>query len=312
MKYSEKALDILIAKESGIITTSHKFWKEFSQSNKIDFEKLKNYLKKESKYDTLKKGIINELETPLNKVQLVCSEDEQFPMINRNVIKNSQKPYLFFYEGDISLLHNLSNNVAVIGVLNPDEQIKKREIEIVSRLVEMNLVIVSGLAKGCDTIAHEVCVNMKGKTIAVLPSPINKVYPHENADLARRIVENGGLLISEYYSESKNKFDSVNRLVSRDRLQAMFSKAIILIASYREGAGDSGSRHAMTSAKEYEISRYIMYNEYTDSQNSQMGLNIDWLNEDKAAKILRKESIKDLATFQTNYIKTNPIQPSLF
>ena len=73
----------------------------------------------------------------------------------------------------------------------------------------------------------------------------------------------------------------------------MFSKAIILIASYRKEEGDSGSRHAMEAARKYEIERYAMYNSKMDEDNKRFGLNKDLVNSIGAnqVKILIPSSI---------------------
>ncbi len=160
-----------------------------------------------------------------------------------------------------------------MGGLTPTQDITERERKIVERLVNKQFCIVSGLANGCDTIAHEECLINGGKTIAVLPTTIENIYPKKNAELADKIVQGGGLVISEYVTDTMNRFESVKRFIERDRLQAMFAGRIILIASYLQGQGDSGSRHAMSKAKEYGRERFVMYNEPTDKGEPIFGLN---------------------------------------
>jgi DNA processing protein len=146
-------------------------------------------------------------------------------------------PEFLFYRGDISLLNedNFAKNVAVIGLTNPTSEIIEREKRIVAELVSRGANIVSGLALGCDSISHITCLENSGKTIAILPSQINKIVPADNTALAEKIVAGGGLLVSEYFtdSDSWNKYEALNRFVERDRLQAYFSNSILLIASYR-------------------------------------------------------------------------------
>ena len=191
------------------------------------------------------------------------------------------------------MLKNLNKNVAVIGLIDPDEEIINRERVIVNELVMRNQVIVSGLAVGCDTVAHETCLENNGKTIAILPSRVNNIYPSCNRETAERIVENGGLLVSEYYKEPSSKIDSIKRFQERDRLQAMFSKAVILIASYIKGEGDSGSRHAMNAAKTYKINRYVMLNEANDNLNKKFGLNLE-LQKEGGVNVLKPKSINEI------------------
>lgn len=288
MKYSDIALKVLAAKECGIVKTNAQFWGNFSDREKFNKEVLND-----DRVIKTSEKISIELDSTDSEEGIICAYDNGFPFINRKVKNNGDKPYLFFYKGDLSLLNDLNNNIAVIGLTDPDEEIISREVDIVKRLIKNNHIIVSGLAIGCDTIAHKTCVETNGKTIAILPSQLSKVYPAENRDFAEEIVKKGGLLISEYYKDAASKHEAINRFIERDRLQAMFSKAIILIASYRKGEGDSGSRHAMEAARKYEIERYAMYNSKMDEDNKRFGLNKDLVNSKGAdqVKILIPSSI---------------------
>lgn len=218
-----------------------------------------------------------------------------FPQIYPKVKKDGDKPYLLYYKGDISLLKNIQKNVAVIGLLNPDLNIMEREAVVVRKLVESGMNIVSGLAKGCDTIAHQACLEAHGKTIAILPSPLAQIFPAENRELAEEIVNNGGLLISEYYKKPATKFEATKRFIDRDRLQAMFSKAVFLAASYSEGKGDSGSRHAMSKAEEYSLFRTMLYNENSDKDNLQFGLNRSYY--EKGVKKLTPTTLDEMIRY---------------
>ena len=164
--------------------------------------------------------------------------------------------------------------------------------------MENGLVVVGGLALGCDEMAHKTCLESNGKTIATLPSQLDKIHPTQNWGLAEEIVNKGGLLISEYYKDAISENETINRFVERDRTQAMFSKAVILIASYRKGEGDSGSRHAMEAARKYEIERYVMYNSETDRDNKQFGLNRDLVDNEGMGQV------KILQTGSIDYIKS--------
>lgn len=299
MKYSEITLKVLAAKECGIIKSNAQFWREFDKREKFEEKILKN----SNFHDTLIK-IKKELMSFLNEYVdgMISIYDDFFPVINKKVKIKGEKPYLLFYKGNLQLLKDLNKNVAVIGLTDPDKEIEKRESDVVKKLTANNLVIVSGLANGCDSIAHKSCLEIQGKTIAILPSSINKIYPAKNKKLAENIVQKDGLLISEYYKEPRTRFEAINRFIQRDRLQAMFSKAIILVASYRQGEGDSGSRHAMDAARKYEIDRYVIYNDKTDENNKKFALNKDLLfNKDISdVKILRTSSINNIKSLK-NY-----------
>lgn len=213
-----------------------------------------------------------------DEIGTISARDEGFPRPDLSLCV-SEAPSLFAYRGDLSLLRDIRKNVAVIGVLNPTKEIEARERKAVRMLVESGFSIVSGLARGCDAIAHTECLACGGKTIAFLPTTLQNIYPRENAKLADEIAERGGLVVTEYLSEAASRGERIGRFLARDRLQAMFSFAVILIASYRKGEGDSGSRHAMEKAKQYGRARYAMYRE-EDEGDPRFGLNRLVLGED--------------------------------
>lgn len=288
MRYSSIALKVLAAKECGIIRTNAEFWKKFTDEQAFILETEDNEIF-QHQLEILSSQFEN-TEDAGYKEGFICAYDSNFPCINPKVKKNSEKPFLLFYKGDLTLLDNLNNNVAVIGLINPEEAIVKREEALVTQLVRENLTIVSGLALGCDSVSHKIALKEHGKTIAILPSPLNKIIPSENRQLAIDIAENNGLLVSEYYKDASSRYEAIGRFIERDRLQAMFAKAIILIASYRKDEGDSGSRHAMEAAEKYNIARFVMYNKDKDENNIQFRLNKDLVDDPTSKIVILKQN----------------------
>ena len=233
---------------------------------------------------------------------IIAIGDKNFPK-HRGNVKESENPIFLFYKGDIDLLHIENNNITVIGLLNPDETIEKRERKIVHEIINHDIIIVSGLAFGCDSIAHQEAIK-GGKTIAILPSPLNNILPAKNRGLAYEIIEEGGLLISEYYEDFKGKHELSSRYKERDRLQALFCDAIFLIASYAQDSAnrwniheeklDSGARLAMEDAKNYNITRAVMYNEKIDRDNPMFDLNRQLLQEDKNTMIITNKNLEKI------------------
>lgn len=301
MRYTEIALQVLAAKECGIIKSNADFWKSFPCEDLLD-KKISGNIRVAETKEKLTYELYN-----AEGGGIVCAFDTDFPTINSRVKNNSEKPFLLFYKGNLDLLNDQNSNVAVIGLTDPSLEIGERERAVVSKLVNKNLVIVSGLAKGCDTIAHETCLDNGGKTVAILPSPIEKVFPADNKALADRIVNNDGLLLSEYYKDPASRMEAMNRFIERDRLQAMFAKAVILIASYRKGEGDSGSRHAIAAAVKYGIERYAVFNEAIDKDNKQFGLNEDLVTAKTktSAKILQPKSIDEISRLRNKGLRGN-------
>jgi DNA processing protein len=252
---------------------------------------------------------------------LIAIGDKNFPK-HRGNVKQSEQPIFLFYRGDINLLDIENNNITVIGLLNPDKEIEIRERKIVEEIVKRDITIVSGLAFGCDSIAHKQALN-GGKTIAILPGPLNNILPAKNKSLAYEIVEEGGLLISEYYEDFKSKMELSSRYKERDRLQALFCDTIILIASYAQDSAsrwniynqklDSGARLAMEYAKKYNIPRAVMYNKDIDTNNPMFDLNRQLIAEQKDTTILTPKNLeKIINTIKEKKSNNNDFQPNLF
>jgi DNA processing protein len=186
-----------------------------------------------------------------------------------------------------------SRNIAVIGLLTPDEHTEAAESEVVSKLVNCGATIVSGLALGCDTVAHRQALRSEGKTVAIIPSPLNEILPSANKELAEEIVKKNGLLITEYYEKAKSKMELSGRYQERDRLQALFSDCVILTASYAKNdlGFDSGSRLAMEYATNYSIPRAVMYDSVRDGENPKYHLNRQLISEQVGIVVINRENV---------------------
>lgn len=308
MKYTDNAINILTAKTYKGIGRA---WIIKNLKGNESVEEIVSLLNNKSKrseeitvddFEFKKNQILEKLSNLGGSCDgLIAIGDKDFPK-HRGNVKESEKPIFLFYKGDIDLLH-IDNNITVIGLLNPDEAIEQRERKIVQELIKHNITIVSGLAFGCDSIAHHEAIK-GGKTIAILPSPLNNILPAKNKGLAYEIIEEGGLLISEYYEDFKGKHELSSRYKERDRLQALFCDAIFLIASYAQDSAnrwnlhgeklDSGARLAMEDAKNYNITRAVMYNEKIDSNNPMFDLNRQLLQEDKSTMILTNKNLEKI------------------
>ncbi|MDD4154705.1 MAG: DNA-processing protein DprA [Bacilli bacterium] len=132
-------------------------------------------------------------------------------------------PFVLFYYGDISLLQRPHETIAYIGSRKASDYGKKMARLIVSELAK-KMVIISGMAKGIDTVAHETAINVKGKTIAILGSGIDYCYPRENIELYNTI-KSHHLVISEY----PNRTDpDHSQFPLRNRIIAMLAKSVVV------------------------------------------------------------------------------------
>jgi DNA processing protein len=144
-----------------------------------------------------------------------------------NSLKNiPDPPNCLYFRGDLSLI-NSDNIVAIIGSRDCTAAGKAATIELTKILAETGYVIVSGLALGIDTIAHQTTIDNEGETIAVLGSGIddNSFYPKKNLQLVKRIIDNNGLIISEYAPKTK---PDRQHFLKRNRIIVALSKAIIV------------------------------------------------------------------------------------
>lgn len=159
-----------------------------------------------------------------------------------NQLEISEFPNQLFLINKSKLnLNNFKNIFTVIGTRNNSIISKDITEKIVDYLVKNQSIIVSGLAKGIDTIAHKKVIDLNGRTIAVLGNGLDTIYPAENRELAKSILKNG-ILLSEYSFGIKAEGF---RLVERDRIQSMLANDIVLI----ESSIDGGSMHAIKWAK---------------------------------------------------------------
>lgn len=179
---------------------------------------------------------------------------------------SGKEPCLYlFYFGDVNLLNQKS--IAVIGSRKVDNEFLEKSLSIIKEIVNAGFVVVSGLAIGCDTFAHEKCIENGGKTIAVLPSPINDIQPKQNIELARQIAKNNSLIISEYPPFTPyNKFN----YPERDRIQSMLSdKVFVIQASENSGTMICVKRSISDKKRVFALkgNNLSLINNYIDSED---------------------------------------------
>lgn len=158
-------------------------------------------------------------------IQKLYKSELQFPDSLRNFYDCPEK---------LNVLGNVENLrrkcIAIVGCRECTEYGRKTAELIAYRLACRGYCIVSGLARGIDTASHIGALRANGRTIAVLAHGLNKIYPKENTEIARKIVYNRGTLISEY------DFDEVlkkRNFVLRNRIIAGLSDKIIVVEAKR-------------------------------------------------------------------------------
>ncbi len=146
-------------------------------------------------------------------VKFLCYDDLEYPEYLRQ--QNCPPPFLF-YVGDVSLL-NAQKKLSIVGTRNMTAYGKQITENVVADAIKDGVVIISGLAAGIDGVAHKSAIENNGKTIAVIGSGFMYRYPTSNVKLYDEIVENGGLIISEFLpdvSPISTNFPKRNRIVA--------------------------------------------------------------------------------------------------
>ncbi len=180
--------------------------------------------------------------------------DSEFPDVLRKTVNEEGKldpPLILWYRGDFSITQ--LPGFAVIGTREATPEGIAGGTYLAGEFAKRGFNIVSGLAIGCDTCGHKGALKVGGKTTAILANGLDhkSIYPPENQDLAEEIVENGGLLISEYrIGTPVNRYN----LVARDRLQSGLSLATLVVQTGEHG----GTMHAATATLQAGKPLYTM------------------------------------------------------
>lgn len=149
----------------------------------------------------------------MEEIKTISINDANYPALLKE-IKNP--PKTLYYRGQLA---SKAAYFAVVGTRMASSYGKETTLQITEELAQAGLIIVSGLAPGIDTFAHEAALQERQKTIAVLGTGLDdrSVYPKSNLSLAHKIIEAGGCLISEYppgTPGSKFTFPKRNRIIS--------------------------------------------------------------------------------------------------
>lgn len=212
-----------------------------------------------------------------NGIQIVT----EFPEALRSIL---EPPILLFCKGDVSLI-NSNRSIAIVGSRKPTDYGLRAAYRLSQIFTEKGYTIVSGLATGIDTAAHTACLDHGGKTIAVMPCSLDKVYPASNKELAHRILDSGGLLISEYTPGSALQ---KSYFVERDRLQSGLSQGVIVVETTEDGGTMHTARFALQQGRFLGVmtppEKYINDEHYSG--------NIQLIKEQKVYEIKDSESIE--------------------
>ena len=166
----------------------------------------------------------------MTESKTIYFKDESYSELLREI---SNPPERIFVLGNERALKE-QMNIAIVGTRKASARGKEIARKFAKSLSELNLTVVSGLAMGIDTAAHEGTVEARGKTIAVLGNGLDTIYPAQNENLARKILELEGAIISEYPEGTPsypNQFLERNRIIS-----GLCAATIVIEAPDRSGS----------------------------------------------------------------------------
>lgn len=212
-------------------------------------------------------------------VKISCFE-EAYP---KKLLSIKEYPESLYCRGNTELLKK-NKIVAIVGSRNCSEYGRKYARIFAKNLAKENVCVISGLATGIDSAAHDGSIGEKGKTIAVLGGGLNHVYPASNLWLFNKIKENGGLIISEHEDDAETQ---ISGFPKRNRIITGIADAVLVIEACPRSGSKVSAEYAFRQGKKvYCIPMNL------DNKNS-AGI-IELI--DKGAKIVTspRKLIKDL------------------
>jgi DNA processing protein len=170
-------------------------------------------------------------------VQVLSPVDPDFPVLTEPI----PPPPVLFARGDVSLLRRRC--VAVVGTRRSTEYGEDVAMELASALARAGVVVISGLARGIDGVAHRAALHAGGTTAAVLGCGIDVTYPRQHADLQEEIAERG-LLLSEFLpGEAPRPY----WFLQRNRLIAGLAAATVVVEGGARSGAINTAHHALSA-----------------------------------------------------------------
>ncbi|HEY8992921.1 MAG TPA: DNA-processing protein DprA [Candidatus Microsaccharimonas sp.] len=175
------------------------------------------------------------------KINTISPDDNNFLQIINTI---ALKPKTLYFVGTLPTDRSPEVKVvAVVGTRKPTAYGKEVTFNLAYKLAQKGVIIVSGLALGIDAIAHRAALEAGGTTIAVLANGLDSIYPESHRQLAQRIIDSGGALISEY---PPGTLARDFQFLARNRIVSGLSDAVIVT----EAASRSGTLATVAHALE--------------------------------------------------------------
>jgi DNA processing protein len=192
------------------------------------------------------------------KIQKLTAKSKAFPDKLHHI---PQPPKELYYLADnIEALWE-KPAIAIVGSRKVTPYGRQVTLKLASELAAQGIVVVSGLALGVDGLAHQAAVEAGGLTIAVSPCGLNRIHPASHRELAKKILETGGAIVSEYPVENEPRDF---QFVARNRLVAGLARGVLIT----EAAEKSGSLHTANFALEQGKEVFAVPGNITSTQSA--------------------------------------------
>jgi DNA processing protein len=215
---------------------------ELMQTEGISKE-LASRIRKASSYkDSIRKSLEKEIKL-LEKIggRIITVWDDEFPQLLKKIY---DPPLILYLMGNFDEMDKYS--IAVVGTRQPTNYGKIQTEKIVADLVQQNITIISGLARGIDSVAHSSALKNQGRTIAVVGSGLDIIYPSENKKLFNEIKERG-VIISEF---PPGTIPNAENFPRRNRIISGLSLGTLVIETAITGGAMQTARLALDQNRE--------------------------------------------------------------
>lgn len=201
-------------------------------------------------------------------------------------------PEILYFKGNIELLKKVC--VCIVGTRNPSDYADLVLKQIITKKIgQSDICIVSGLARGVDTLVHNICLEMNIPTIAVIAGGIENIYPYSNSPLYNRVGREG-LILAEYPGKMNMK---KGMFPQRNRILAGLSKAVIVIEADVKSGSLITANFALNEGRDvYAVPGDI-------SRNTSRGCNI--LIKQGATLITDEEDFEEVCGIEHDQLKMN-------
>ena len=231
-----------------------------------------------------------------NNIKVLIKGEAGYPP---KMVNYQDAPHVLYYKGNTDL--TASKVISIIGTRSPTSYGKERVVELMECLQQLNVLVVSGLAYGIDTLVHKESLRLGLPTVGVLGHGLDQIYPQANRSIAAEMVQNGGL-ITEFMKGTKpdkQNFPLRNRIVSG------IADAVVVIESGEKG----GSLITANMANAYNKDVFAFPGRSIDQQS--MGCN-ELIKTQRAHLICSGDDLLCFMNWQNKPNKKSAIQSSLF